>query len=154
MPCNVCKEPISLSEMDMHTCQKPQPPEPPPPPPEVLAPQVKQYYGHPSFYKMIDELKDLHSQKNRMYATKENPLANFERVGKMISKFLKPGINPALAACLALQAKQIDGIYEMVGECKQNTPDSLDDKLRDNAVYSIIAMIIVKEAREKCNAAT
>lgn len=110
--------------------------------------EVKEYHGHPLFYQIVEELKDLHSEKNRQYATKEGPLANFERTGRMISKFLKPGINPTLASCLSLVSKQIDGIYELVGEQKQNTVDSLEDKLRDVAVYSVIAMIINRESRE------
>ena len=91
------------------------------------------YHGHPAFYRIVEELKELHSEKNRQYATKDNPLRNFERTGKMISKFLKPGIDPTLASCLALVSKQIDGVYELVGECKENTADSLEDKLRDIA---------------------
>ena len=110
---------------------------------------TKPYYGHPMFYQIVEELKDLHSEKNRQYATKGNPLGNFERTGKMISKFLHPGVNPTLASCLSLMSKQVDGIYEIVGEAKANTIDSLEDKLKDVAVYSIIAMIILAEAREK-----
>ena len=116
--------------------------------PEVISMQTpSNYHGHPAFYRIVEELKELHSEKSRQYATKDNPLGNFERTGKMISKFLKPGINPTLASCLALVSKQIDGVYELVGECKENTADSLEDKLRDIAVYAILAMIIVGETQ-------
>jgi len=108
---------------------------------------MKNYYGHPDFYKIVEELKELHSEKNRQYATSDNPLGNFDRTGQMIKKFLKPNINPALASCLCLVAKQIDGVYEIVGEAKENTVDSLEDKLRDIAVYAIIAMIINREQK-------
>jgi hypothetical protein len=46
-------------------------------------------------------------------------------------------------------SKQVDGIYEIVGEGKKNTCDSLDDKLRDVAVYTIIAMIIIREEKDE-----
>jgi hypothetical protein len=108
--------------------------------------KAKEFHGHPLFHKIVDELKELHSEKNRQYATVESPLANFSRTGRMIAKFLKPGINPALASCLSLMSKQVDGVYEIVGECKQNTADSLEDKLRDTCVYSILAIIILREA--------
>lgn len=108
-------------------------------------------HGHPMFYKILEELGALHSEKNRMYATKDNPLRNFKHVGEMIGKFLKSGINPDLAACLSLMAKQVDGAYEMFGEGKVNTPDSLEEKLKDIAVYSVIAMIINREGIEKLN---
>ena len=109
---------------------------------------TKPYYGHPMFYTIIEGLKDLHSEKNRQYATKGNPLGNFERTGRMIAKFLHPRVNPTLASCLSLLSKQVDGIYEIVGESKANTIDSLEDKLKDVAVYSIIAMIILSEAKQ------
>lgn len=109
----------------------------------------QQYHGHALFYKIIDELKTLHSEKNSVYASAEEPLANFERTGQLISKFLKPGINPKLASCLSLMSKQIDGIYEMVGAGKTGKFESLEDKLKDTAVYSIIAMIILRELKEK-----
>jgi len=104
------------------------------------------YYGHPKFYKIMDELRRLHSDKNKQYATVGDPLANFERGGRLIRKMLKPGINPTLAACLCYMAKQVDGIYEIVGEGKTGTVESLHDKLRDTAIYSIIAMIIIGES--------
>ena len=107
------------------------------------------YFGHPMFYKIIEELKEIHSEKNRQYATVDNPLGNFERTGKMIEKFLHKGVNPTLASCLSLMSKQVDGVYEIVGEGKENTVDSLEDKLRDVAIYSIIAIIILKESMQK-----
>lgn len=110
--------------------------------------EAKEYHGHPLFYAIVEELKELHSQKNRQYATQANPLANFERTGKMMEKIFRPGVNSALASCLGLMSKQVDGIYEMVGEGKTGTPDSLIDKLRDVAVYSIIAEIILRESED------
>ena len=113
-----------------------------------MAEKRKKFYGHPLFPIIVDELKELHSKKNYQYATTDAPLDNFRRTGNMIAKFLKPGINPKLASCLSLVSKQIDGVYEIVGEGKQNTEDSLDDKLRDIAVYTIIAMIIIRENKK------
>lgn len=102
-------------------------------------------YGHPKFYKLLEEIADLHSRKNYQYATMADPLHNFTRTGEIIRKFLKPGIKPALASCLSLMSKQVDGVYEIVGENKEGTVDSLRDKLMDVAVYSLIAIIIAEE---------
>lgn len=107
----------------------------------------KQNHGHPLFDIIADELKALHSEKNRQYATISDPLRNFTGVGRLIDKLLKPGINRPLAAVLALVAKQIDAVYDMVGEGKVGTIDSIEDKLRDIAVYSIIAQIIIRESQ-------
>jgi hypothetical protein len=105
------------------------------------------FLGDPMFLEILAELERLHSDKNRQYATAAAPLANFERTGHMIRKFLKPGIDPALASCLSLASKQVDAVYEIVGEQKLNLTEALDDKLRDIAVYSILAMIIVRRGR-------
>lgn len=108
-----------------------------------------QYYGHPEFKRIVDDLIALHSEKNRQYATPDKPLGNFYRTGRIISKMLKPGIPAELASCLSFMSKQIDGVYEIVGEGKENTIESLDDKLRDIAVYSVLAMILVRESKTR-----
>ena len=109
---------------------------------------MKKYYGHPLFYKVVDELKELHSRKNRQYATIEKPLGNFERTGRMVKKLFKPEINERLAVLLCYVSKQMDGIIEIVGENKKNTTEALEDKLKDVAVYSIIAIILSREAQK------
>ena len=109
---------------------------------------MKHYYGHPDFYKIVDELKELHSSKNRQYATPDNPLGNFERTGRMVKKLFKPEINERLAVLLCYVSKQMDGIIEIVGENKKNTTEALEDKLKDIATYSIIAIILSREAQK------
>lgn len=108
-------------------------------------------YGHPLFNVIVEEIKALHEEKNRQYASGDDPLGNFRRTGQIISKLLKPGIDPSLASCLAFMSKQVDGVYELFGESKENTIDSLEDKLQDIAIYSIIGMIMVRESRTKSN---
>ncbi len=111
----------------------------------------KRKYGHPLFYEAVEAIADLHEGKNRQYATPEDPLGNFRRTGQIIKKMLKPGIDPTLASCLAFMSKQVDGVYEMFGEDKQGCFDSLEDKLQDIAVYSIIGLILSREARKAAN---
>ena len=109
---------------------------------------MKKYYGHPLFYKIVDELKELHSRKNRQYATVEKPLGNFERAGRMVKKLFKEEIDERLAVLLCYMSKQIDGVIEIVGENKKNTTEALEDKLKDIAIYSIIAIILSREAQK------
>lgn len=111
--------------------------------------KAKREFGHPAFYAVGEEINDLHSEKNRQYATPDDPLGNFRRTGQIIAKMLKPGLDPSLASCLALMSKQVDGVYEIFGEDKKDTLDSLEDKLLDIEVYSRIAIVLVREARAK-----
>lgn len=105
----------------------------------------KRKYGHPAFYKALEDIANLHEEKNRQYATPDDPLGNFRRTGQIIRKMLKPGIDPTLASCLAFMSKQVDGVYEIFGEMKEGTIDSLEDKLLDIQVYANIALILVRE---------
>jgi hypothetical protein len=111
--------------------------------------ESRKRYGHPMFYQIVEEIRDLHERKNKQYATQDDPLGNFRRTGQIIKKFLKPGLDPTLASCLAFMSKQVDGVYEMFGESKTDTPDQMEDKLLDIAVYAIIGMILVRESNPK-----
>lgn len=104
--------------------------------------------GHPDFYKILDEMKALYSAKHYQYATDADPMVNFRLCGDLIHKMLKPGIRPTIAAALCLMSKQIVGVYEIVGEGKTNTIESLQDKLRDIGIYSVILQILVAETQK------
>lgn len=102
--------------------------------------------GHPKFYKIIKELAELHDAKNATYASSENPLGNFTRSSKLAEKLYKPEIkNKPLAQALSLMAKQIDGVYDIVGENKTELVEDIKDKLKDIAVYSILCIILYEE---------
>ena len=104
--------------------------------------------GHPKFYQILEELAELHNSKNAQYASIKNPLGNFKRGSKIVDKLLNPAVkNKPLAYASTLASKQIDGVMEIVGEGKENTPDSLKEKLYDIAVYSVIAVILSEEKK-------
>ena len=112
---------------------------------EELAFDKTKFYGHPMFYEILKDLANLHSIKNYQYAQKENPLSNFDESGELCKYLFKENINKPLAECLALNAKQITAVYSMIGTSKKNTEEQIDDKLRDCAVYFIIAMILWRQ---------
>jgi len=100
--------------------------------------------GHPEFYKLLIKMAELHDKKNAQYATSKDPLANFRRCGKLCEKLIKVDNKP-LAMALFYMSKQVDAVYEMVGENKKNTVEQLEDKLFDIAVYSLLCIILNKE---------
>lgn len=106
----------------------------------------KQRGGHPLFYKLIAEEAEMYSRKHYQYATDADPMSNFRLCGQLTRKCIKPGVNPTIAAALTLMSKQVVGVYEIVGEGKTGTIDSLEDKLLDIAIYSRIIRILVREA--------
>ena len=95
------------------------------------------------FYELLDVIKKLYNQKNKQYANKINPNGAFERGAVIINKLINPNIiNKELATCLIYMSKQVDAVYDVVGESKTDTIEKLDDKLKDIAVYALIAIVL------------
>jgi hypothetical protein len=95
--------------------------------------------GHPLFYDLLEEMADLHARKNANYADQKEPLSNLRRCKAL-------GISPLMGVLVRLQDKwsRIEnlarGVPDLVGE-------SLEDTLMDNAVYSLLAIILLREER-------
>ena len=104
--------------------------------------------GHPRFYELLSEIAELHSNKNQDYATSDNPLINFTREGNVLEEYgiITKG-NPELKYAMTLMSKQIDGVYKMVGNGDSGKAESVADKFRDIAVYSLICMILCEECK-------
>ena len=98
----------------------------------------KKYYGHPKFYDLLEELRRLHSDKNHDYAGSSDPLRNFRKCNEM-------GIDSFTGVMIRLTDKwsrlesfMKQGVLKVKGE-------SVVDTLKDNAVYSILAIILYEE---------
>ena len=109
---------------------------------------MKKYHGHPDFYKLVKEEIELHNKKNYQYANTKDPLGNFKRTARLADKLIKDGINKPLAVAMILMSKQIDAVYDIVGESKKNTIEGLEDKFRDISVYSKLCIILNKEKND------
>jgi len=98
-------------------------------------------YGHPDFYKILDELRDLHSRKNRDYSG-DDPLSNLrmcERGGIPAWKGVIVRLTDKVSRLLSFMQKES---YEVKDE-------SVEDTLRDAAIYSILAIILYRESNRK-----
>ncbi len=103
--------------------------------------QEKKYHGHPGFYELLDQMRDLHSRKNHDYAGSGTPLRNFYKCKEM-------GVTPFTGVMVRLSDKwsriesfMKQGILEVKGE-------SVEDTLMDNAVYSLLAILLLREEKE------
>lgn len=98
-------------------------------------------FGHPLFYELIWEICKLHEIKNKGYGG-GNPLGNFYEP-------LRFGIDP-YRGCLVRMSDKITRLYNLTK--KMNDPqfkdaiemESLEDTLKDLAVYSLIAIVLLK----------
>lgn len=101
-----------------------------------------EFYGHPEFYELLGKMADLHSRKNHDYAGEGgNPLRNFY-------KSKEQGVSPWRGVLLRLSDKW----SRLESFCRQDDlkvkDESIEDTLLDNAVYSLITIILRREEKE------
>ena len=96
------------------------------------------FHGSPAFYELLGDMAELHSRKNHDYAGTGNPLRNFY-------KSREQGIEPWRGVMIRLSDKW----SRLESFCRQNKlevkDESIEDTLMDNAVYSLLAIILRRE---------
>ena len=104
-----------------------------------------QKHGHPRFYELLEELGDLHSRKNHDYATGGDPLGNFKRRRDLYSRY--PGLDLSDPTVVALvdAMKQLDAALWFKSNGHEAAVEGFSDRMKDIAVYSIIAMVLEEE---------
>ena len=93
-------------------------------------------HGDPRFYKLLDEIGELHSRKSYDYTPEGDPLANFKRSEKM-------GV-PAWKSCLIRMGDKF-GRLEQLASGKDAKNESMRDTLIDLAVYSLLCVVLRDE---------
>lgn len=106
--------------------------------------KVKKQCGHPMFYELLKQMADLHSRKNHDYAGTKDPLRNLKSAERM-------GIDPFMGVLIRLQDKwsRIES-FAQAGELLVKD-ESVEDTLMDNAVYSLLAIILRREKKINAN---
>jgi hypothetical protein len=96
-------------------------------------------FGHPLFYELLEQMAELHSRKNHDYSGTADPLKN-------LRSSLRLGIDPFIAVLIRLQDK-----WSRLESLAQADPlvkgESIEDTLMDNAVYSLLAIILLREEK-------
>jgi hypothetical protein len=99
-------------------------------------------HGDPRFYGLLEELAELHSNKNHDYAISGDPFSNFRKSEAF-------GI-PAWKGVLTRMSDKWSRI-EQLSSGKEPKNESLRDSLIDNAVYSLIAILLLPEPEKTVN---
>ena len=114
-------------------------------------------HGHPRFYEILDELADLHSRKNHDYASGGDPLGNFKRRADLYSRYPGLDLSEPVVVAIVDMMKQMDAALWFLSNKHEAKVEGLHDRLRDVAVYSVIAMILASlktDEKEKPNERT
>lgn len=98
-------------------------------------------HGHPMFYELLEAMAALHSRKNHDYAGKADPLRNFKKAELQ-------GIEPWRGVLLRMSDKW----SRLESFAKQDTcmveDETIEDTLLDNAIYSLLCIILRRERKE------
>ena len=101
-----------------------------------------EYHGHPRFYEIVEELKDLHSRKSHDYSNGSEPMRNLRQCEDM-------GI-PAWKGVIVRLTDKMDRLKTYAKTEEFLTADEGPlDTFRDMAVYAILGMILFSEHEEK-----
>lgn len=95
--------------------------------------------GHPRFYELLRELGNIHNAKNQDYGD-GNPFGNFMEATKL-------GIRPFLGVLVRLTDKY-SRVMTLAKRHNYRTmvkDESIMDTLKDMAVYSLIAVVMLEE---------
>jgi len=104
-------------------------------------------WGDPTFYEIIVKACKLHELKNRGYAGKRNPLANFYECEDF-------GV-PAWKGCIVRMSDKWSRMKTLIKE--RNDPtliaakemESLEDTIFDLGIYSFIELVLLKKVKSK-----
>ena len=94
--------------------------------------------GHPRYYEIIEEIKDIHSRKNHDYAKDDDPLSN-------LKGSVRINIPPAVACWIRIQDK-ISRAEEYFKKGKFEVNESIHDTLNDLANYAILCRVLLEDA--------
>lgn len=122
----VCRCGVAVAQGDVHDC--------------VHTPaQVSTYrHGDPRFYDLLGEIAELHSSKSHDYTPAGDPLANFRRAERF-------GVPAWKGALVRLGDKW--GRLEQLATGKDAKNESLRDTLVDMAVYSLLCVLLLEDAK-------
>src|SRR4051812_26284459 len=95
-------------------------------------------HGDPRFYALLEEIADLHSRKNHDYAKTDEPLSNFNKCAAF-------GVEPWRGVLVRMSDKW-SRIEQLAGG-KVAKNESLRDSLIDNAVYSLLCILLLDDAQ-------
>jgi hypothetical protein len=95
---------------------------------------------NPAFIALVDEIKALHESKNHDYADNADPLSNLRRCEKF-------NVTAFTGVLVRLTDKW--SRIEQLAAGKEAKHESLRDSLVDNAVYSLLAVILLDEQARK-----
>lgn len=101
-------------------------------------------HGSPTFYKLLEEMKETHNKKSHDYASNENPYGNYHFAGQLAALFAHSHKDAGFVGRLG------EKLYRLANlESSKKTPsnESIEDTERDIAVITALWMADRRDRR-------
>lgn len=108
---------------------------------KTFDPSTEKLHGHPRFYELLQEMADLHSRKNHDYSG-DDPLSNLRASEEVGVPAWKGILIRLMDKWGRLKTFAREGTFEVKEE-------SAKDTLMDNAVYSLLCIIMLEGSQKK-----
>lgn len=104
-------------------------------------------HGHPSFIKKVLWDISTHSGKNHDYAAGGDPLGNFRRVATLLSNYPNFPLATECGIAMVYMLKQLDAVLWNMSQGHTLKIESLEDRLRDITIYSLILRCMLDDGK-------
>ncbi len=94
--------------------------------------------GNPEFLKLLEEMRDLHVKKASDYGRGSDPLAN-----------CRASVEFGVPAWVGTMIRAMDKVHRIKSFVQNGSlkNESVEDSLKDLAAYSLIALVLYREAQ-------
>lgn len=103
---------------------------------------MKKQYGFPEFYRLIEQMAEIHSAKNHDYAGESEPDKNFRAAERL-----------GISACDAIAVRMIDKWTRFENFVRNKelkvSDETIDDTLIDLANYALIWVIMKNRTKKE-----
>jgi hypothetical protein len=103
-------------------------------------------HGSPEFYKILEEMAELHDRKSHDYASDNNPFGNYVFSGQMAALFSH---SPTDVGFVTRMAEKLYRLANLERDGKTARNESIDDTERDLCVIIALWMACRRHERNK-----
>jgi len=107
---------------------------------------AEERHGSPEFYKMLEEMADLHDKKSHDYASNDNPYGNYEFAGELACLFSH---SPKDAGFVGRIGEKLYRLSNLEKDGKTPKNESVEDTERDLCVIMALWVANRRERRKQ-----
>lgn len=102
-------------------------------------------HGHPRFFELTRAEEELHSRKNKDYASTGHPMGNFDRVSALLRQYPGFPYDTNYGVAFIYMLKQLDAALHLISERREGEVEGVAERLGDISVYAKLIRIMYED---------